>query len=494
MLVLSRAARLARNAVPARTGGFVHQTDFAMQELFDTFAAAGKELYLVGGAVRDLALGMSLEELDDLDFCTNARPEESLQILKDGGFATYDMGFEFGTVGAVLYGPEDEGFPKDVQVTTYRSKEYYRRTSRHPVVEFGDTIDQDLWRRDFSINSIAMDADGNYVDPYDGLGDLERGILRVVGDPSETLAEDPLRILRIARFEARFGFSVDPELHAAAAERAENILDISAERWLQEMTKLLKGDYVGEALNFLIDVGVLELILPEVTALVGLHESSPVHHKDVWAHTLQVISQCPADPVLRWAGLLHDIGKATTREISEDGSVTFHRHEQAGAEAFPAIAKRFTMDNATAKAVCHLIEHHGRVSQYDEEWTDAAVRRFVRDMDPYVSEILAFGRADLTTSFPEKRAAALARVDDLESRIAAMEAEANLRPELPSGIGNELMNAFELKPGRIIGDLKDYLDEEIMEGRLASGCEAPYYVQYLRENPPDGFDPNGDNA
>jgi poly(A) polymerase len=465
-----------------------------MKKLFETFAAAGKELFLVGGAVRDLALGMTLDDLDDLDFCTNARPPETLKILRDADFATYDMGFEFGTVGAVLYGPEEKGFPKDVQITTYRSKEYYRRTSRHPQVEFGDTIDQDLWRRDFSINSIAMDAEGNYIDPYDGLGDLKRGILRVVGDPSETLAEDPLRILRIARFKSRLGFDVHPELHAAAVERAEKILDISAERWLQETTKLLKGEYVADALDFLVEVGVLELLLPEVTALVWLHESSPVHHKDVWAHTLQVVQQCPLDPVLRWAGLLHDIGKATTREVTDDGNVTFYGHERAGAEAFDAIALRFTMDKATAKAVRHIIEHHGRISQYDEAWTDAAVRRFVREMDPYVDEIIAFGRADLTTRFEEKRAAALARVDELEQRIAALQAEESLRPELPSGIGNVLIEAFDLAPGPIIGDLKDYLDDEIIEGRLASGCDAPYYVEYIRQNPPDGWTPPGDDA
>ena len=168
-----------------------------MKRLFEAFENAGKELYLVGGAVRDLALGQSERDLDDLDFCTNALPDETLQILRKAKFSTYDMGFEFGTVGCVLKGPEAEGFPKDCQVTTYRSHEYYRRGSRHPVVKFGETIDQDLGRRDFSINSIAMDAAGDYYDPYDGLGDLERGVLRVIGDPLETLAEDPLRILRV---------------------------------------------------------------------------------------------------------------------------------------------------------------------------------------------------------------------------------------------------------------------------------------------------------
>ncbi len=461
-----------------------------MKRLFEAFHNAGKELFLVGGAVRDIALGATYEELDDLDFCTNARPAESLKILKDNRFQTYDMGFEFGTVGAVLKG-EGPGFPKDVQVTTYRSAEYYRRGSRHPVVKFGDTIDQDLGRRDFSINSIALDKDSQFVDPYDGLGDLERGILRVVGDPYETLAEDPLRILRIGRFKSRLGFEVDEELHKAAFGRADCILDISRERWLQEMTKLLKGDHVADALNFLHEVRILGIILPEVSALVGLHESSPVHHKDIWTHTLQVIEQTPKEDSLRWAALLHDMGKAWTRVV-DDQKVTFHKHEKQGAMLFEGIGRRFTFDNQTAAEVRFIIENHGRVSQYTDEWTDAAVRRFVREMDPYTHLMLAFARADLTTKFPEKRAAALQRMDELEERIAVLEAEAQLRPALPSGIGKEIMKAFDLRPGPVVGEIKGHLEEEIIEGRLRSGEPLAFYLDYLKNNPPEALVAEGE--
>ncbi|MFW5968725.1 MAG: CCA tRNA nucleotidyltransferase, partial [Persicimonas sp.] len=195
-----------------------------VQELFDTFEKAGRDLYLVGGAVRDWALGEPVENLDDLDFCTDARPEETARILRDGNFHVYELGAEFGTVGAVVHGPEGEGYPKDCQITTYRSEEYYRRGSRHPSVEFGDTIEQDLGRRDFSINSMALDGRGELVDPYDGRSDLEDGILRVIGDPLETLAEDPLRILRVGRFMSKLGFEPTDELREAAAERAHCIL------------------------------------------------------------------------------------------------------------------------------------------------------------------------------------------------------------------------------------------------------------------------------
>lgn len=459
-----------------------------MERLFAAFEEAGKELYLVGGAVRDFALGVSWSELDDLDFCTNARPHESLEILKAGGFNTYDMGFEFGTVGCVLRGPAREGFPKDVQVTTYRSEEYYRRGSRHPEVKFGDTIEQDLGRRDFSINSMALDSKGEIVDPYDGLSDLKKGILRVIGDPLETLAEDPLRILRVGRFMSRLGFRVDAALYEAARARAEYILDISRERWLQEMTKLLKGEHVRAALKFLHEVRILGIILPEVTAIVGLHESSPVHHKDVWDHTLQVVEQAPPKAPLRWAALLHDVGKAWTRMIHADQTVTFYRHEEHSAMLFEGIARRFKFDNESTQHIGFIIENHGRTSQYSDEWTDAAVRRYVRDLDPYVESMLAFARADLTTRFEDKREAALARVDELEERIQALERAAQLRPEVPTGFGRDLMEAFELKAGPVIGDLKGYIEEAILDGTIDSGAQAEDYINYLKQNPPDWFE------
>jgi poly(A) polymerase len=456
-----------------------------MERLFKAFEDAGKELFLVGGAVRDLALGVPLEELDDLDFCTNARPEESLAIIKANRIPHYEMGIEFGTVGAVLHGPKEEGYPKDCQVTTYRSEEYYRRGSRHPVVQYGDTIDQDLKRRDFSINSMAMNAHGEIIDPYDGLGDLQRGVLRVVGDPYETLAEDPLRILRIARFVSRLGFSVDATLKQAATDRADCILDISRERWLQEMSKMLKGSHIAQAMNFLFEVRILGIILPEVAAMVGFHESSPVHHKDIWDHTLRVVEQATESDVQRWVALLHDIGKVWTRRVEGDGTVTFYRHEQLSAMLFEGIARRFTFDNATAKEVKFIIAHHGRPAQYDGSWSDAAVRRFVREMDPYVEGLLEFARADITTRFDDKRQSAIARLEELTQRIEALSEGDKLRPDLPPGIGAHLMRAFKLKPSPAVGKLKSVLEEHIIEGLIKNGQSIDYYVEYLEQNRPD---------
>jgi poly(A) polymerase len=455
-----------------------------VQRLFDAFDREGEDLYLVGGAVRDRALGASMEELDDLDFCTSARPDTTERILREYDFDIYELGKEFGTVGCILHGPDDEGYPKDCQITTYRSDEYYRRGSRHPEVQFGDTIDQDLSRRDFSINSMAMDGDGEVLDPYGGAEDLEDGILRVIGDPSETLAEDPLRILRVGRFMSRLDFQPREPLREACRERADHLLEISRERWFQSMTKLLTASHPRTALEFLEDVRALGIMLPEVASLVDLHESSPIHHKDVWDHTLQVVEQARPTPVQRWAALLHDVGKPWTRAI-RDGDVTFYRHEEHGAMLFEGIRSRFRFDNETADAVGFIVENHGRTSQYDDDWSDAAVRRYVRDMDPYVEEMLEFARADLTTSIDEKREEALERIDELASRIEDLERERTLRPDLPSGLGYNLMETFELGESPLIGELKDYLEDAIIDGRLENDREARYYVEHLADHPPD---------
>lgn len=440
----------------------------------------------MGGAVRDIALGIPEEELDDLDFCTNARPEESLQIIKDAKFSYYEMGIEFGTVGAVLRGPKEKGYPKDCQITTYRSEEYYRRGSRHPEVVFGDTIEQDLGRRDFSINSMAIDGAGHFIDPYKGLEDLRAGLLRVVGDPWETLAEDPLRILRVARFQSRLGFKIDEDLYQACNDRAEHILDISRERWLQEMTRILKGPYVRRAMEFLYEVRVLGIILPEVAVMKDFHLSSAVHHKDIWDHTLQVILQTPDVEVLNWAALFHDIGKVWTRRVDEEaGKVSFLGHEEQGAMLFEGISRRFRIDRATSEQVAFIIRHHSRPHQYDSSWSDGAVRRFVRDMDPYVESILDFARADLTTQIEERRRDVLERLEELVGRIEALQAAESLRVRLPKGLGNALVKAFQLKPSPLIGQLMSVLEERIMDGLLESGRDAQYYVDNLRDLPPE---------
>ena len=442
-----------------------------MQRLFDLFEQEGWELYLVGGAVRELARGISMDRIDDLDFCTNARPQTTLAILKGAGLTTYDVGIEFGTVGAVLQGDKERGYPKDCQITTYRSAEYYRRGSRHPQVRYGDTIDQDLRRRDFSINSIAMDGRGQYVDPYNGLGDLERGVLRVVSDPHETLAEDPLRILRIGRFIAKLGFEADPELRHAARARATHILDISHERWLQEMSKLLCGPHVREGLAFLHDVGILGVILPEVACLAN----GPPRCEGAWAHTLDVLERVEPEPSQRWGALLHDIGKPWTAQQGDDGDEpSFDRHELHGAMLCEGIASRFRFDNDMARRVEAIALHHGPITAYRSSWSEAQIRRLVRELDPHCEDLLRFGRANARSDQET------ARVDELIARVRHLEQARALRPSLPSRFGKDLMSAFSLPPSPRIGQLMDQLRDAMIEGELAMHLSSPEYIAWLR--------------
>ncbi len=450
-----------------------------MKRLFTAFEEAGRELYLVGGAVRDLIMGIPPERLDDLDFATSATPDESLRILREAGFHTHAVGKAFGTVGALLQGDEAEGYPKDCQITTYRSGEVYDRGSRHPEVTFGDSIEDDLWRRDLSINSIAMTGDGAFFDPYGGRRDIESGVLRAVGDPMERLREDPLRSLRVARFVAKLGFSPDPALTAATRAHADALLEISRERWLAEIDKLLIAPHAVDGLRFLAATGLMNRILPEVEALRGFHQSCEVHHKDLWEHTLGVVASTSPDRVLRWTALLHDIGKVDTRRVDDGGRVSFHGHEARSAEQFAAIAARFRLDREAQRAVARTIELHGLVPSYSADWSDSAVRRLANRAGDELEGLLAFARADLTTADPARRASALASVDHLEQRLAALEAADALRPRLPSGLGRAIMSELGLEPGPAVGAHVRRITEAAYDGLLPTAPTVEQCLAFL---------------
>ncbi len=474
-----------------------------LQRLFETFHNAGRELYLVGGAVRDLAMGASWESLDDLDFATNALPRESLELLQKAGYRTYDVGIEFGTVGTIIRGPASEGYPKDVQVTTYRSKEKYRRGSRHPVVSFGDSIDEDLCRRDFSINSIAMDAKGDYYDPYDGRGDINRRTLRAVGDPLERLAEDPLRILRIARFMAKLGFEPDAQLEHAAYAKATYLLEIARQRWLQEMNKLVCGPHAAMALEFLARTRALGVILPELVALVGLERRCPAgpSHPDFWAQTLKRVERAGKDRNLSWAALLADVGRPWTRTLepmSEDvpgpilsglsqeaypqepaqGAVTsFPHHQLMAGLMFKGIARRFHFDNPTSDHVSFVLSHQRAAIGYDaHSWGDAEVRHFVRDMNGEHEAVIAFGKL----LGPEEPKAANADLDGLAARIKALGESGQLVPELPKGLGGQFIQQLGLKPGPVLGELIEQIKQDMLDGRLGFGLDVEDYIAHAR--------------
>lgn len=532
-----------------------------VQQLFDAFERAGRDLYLVGGAVRDYVLGAPLEALDDLDFCTDARPGETAEILKRAGITVYELGAEFGTVGAVLYAQgarpagsaasagrasikhaPHERYPKDCQITTYRSEEYYRRGSRHPQVQFGDTIEQDLGRRDFSINSMALDKNGEIFDPYDGRRDLEAGVLRVVGDPLETLAEDPLRILRIGRFISKLGFAPCESLRQAAAQRAEGILDISAERWLQEMGKLLRGEHVGAALEFLHAIRILAMILPEVDALYEFDGAPTVFREEprvdgapdiddqpadraantapgtvqpgwLWARTIRALEVAPrvdedADTRLGWALFLQHIGKpqaasSTSPNTARDAAHTVPggvqtpaspsiEHQKVGPQdighrdlatnAAREIATRFRFDNQTTAEVCFLLTHQDDPPAGSGGWSDPELRRFVRQAGATLLPLLNFQRANLLV---DQRHDALHQLEQTAQRIDELRAAARLLPQLPSGIGRPLMRQLGLKPSPIIGQIKNWLEDEIIDERIESGRDSDYYINYIRCTAPE---------
>lgn len=457
-----------------------------VQQLFDAFESEDRDLYLVGGAVRDYLLGTDLDDLDDLDFCTDARPKTSRQILNKHGFQTYDLGFEFGTVGTILRDSDSDSFPKDCQITTYRSDEYYRRGSRHPSVEFGDTLQQDLSRRDFSINSIAMDGNATFIDPHGGRRDLEQGILRVIGDPRETLAEDPLRIMRTGRFISRLGFEPTDVLKEAAHAKAHCILEISRERWYEEMTKLLVGTYLEEAFDFLHRSRLLGIILPEIEALVR-SEPPASDAANLWTSTIQLLGDLPAKPKFRWGGLLLNIGKIWTR-LEAEGDVSYPGHRAQARMLFSELSTRFRFDNETKKFVKAALRHADTLPEISTEaLTDPDVRRFVTNRDPYPDELLTFEEA-LAGLEPRKRAESKKQlIDEIRARMRKLKHRETLRPSLPSGLGNSIMDALDLEPSPVIGQLKNLLTDKIIAGDLEDNRAAPYYVDYLKQRNLDAF-------
>ena len=435
------------------------------------FADAGHELALVGGPVRDAFLGRVSA---DLDFATSARPDESERILSGWGDAHWDIGKRFGTLGARRFG---RGGSSDVvvEVTTYRT-DAYAPTSRKPAVEFGDTLEGDLSRRDYTVNAMAVRVpDLQFVDPFDGLGDLARRVLRTPVDPEQSFDDDPLRMMRAARFVAQLGFGVDDAARAATVAMAERLSIVSAERVRDELVKLLLSDHPREGLQVLVGTGLADHVLPELSAL-RLEIDEHHRHKDVYEHSLTVLEKAIAletgpdgavpgpDLVLRLAALLHDVGKPRTRRFEPGGGVSFHHHEVVGAKL---VAKRLAalhFDKQTVHDVARLTELHLRFHGYgDAGWTDSAVRRYVTDAGPLLERLHRLTRSDCTTRNVRKAARLSAAYDDLEERIGRLaEAEelASIRPDLD---GTQIMQALGIGPGRDVGEAYRYLLELRMD-------------------------------
>ena len=443
-------------------------TSPVVAKLSGAFVAAGHELALVGGPVRDAFLG---RPASDLDFTTSALPDEILNIVKPISETQWDIGRDFGTIGALIYG-------EPVEITTYRADAYDGET-RKPIVAFGDSLEADLGRRDFAINAMALRLpERKLVDPFGGFEDLLAARLRTPGAPEVSFGDDPLRMMRAARFSSQLGFTVTPDVSAAMRELAPRLTIVSVERIGTELTKLLLTDSPRAGIELLVDTGLAEFVIPEVPAL-RLEIDEHAHHKDVYQHSLTVLDQAigyekarghSPDLVLRLAALLHDIGKPSTKRVEPGGVVSFHHHDTVGAKLAKKRLTALRFDKDTITQVSRLIELHLRFFGYTEgAWTDSAVRRYVRDAGSLLERLHILTRADVTTRNQRKADRLGFAYDDLETRIAEIAESEGLAAVRPDLDGEAIMSILDLRPGRAVGEAYRFL----LEVRLDEGPLGP---------------------
>ena len=449
------AAELALGALTAHEE-IIHSLAHAYKE-------AGFRLALVGGPVRDAILGRLG---NDLDFTTNARPAESTLLLKRWADAIWETGAAFGTIAA-------KKGDVTVEVTTYRS-ESYDPQSRKPDVDFGDSIEGDLARRDFTINAMALELTGTspeFIDLFDGASDLAKKILRTPGSAESSFSDDPLRMMRAARFVAQLDFSVDPEIVEAITEMADRLTIISAERIRDEFTKTLMAANPRLGLRLLVETGLAANFLPELPKL-KLEIDEHHHHKDVYEHSLTVLDQAisledrlgGSNLIIRLAALLHDIGKPRTRELIPGGGVSFHHHEVVGAKMTKKRLKELRFDSKTVDDVSTLVFLHLRFHGYGSgEWTDSAVRRYIRDAGELLVHLHVLTRADCTTRNKRKADQLAATYDSLEVRIKELMEQEELNRIRPDLDGQQIMEILGIKPSRLVGEAYDFLLELRME-------------------------------
>lgn len=450
----------------ARLGALAESSVVAT--LAAAFDAAGRELSVVGGPVRDALLG---RRTNDLDFTTDASPDDILRIVTPISSTQWDIGRAFGTIGAKVRG-------ESVEITTYRA-DSYDGVTRKPTVEFGDTLDGDLARRDFTVNAMALRVPARtLVDPTGGVEDLLAARLRTPGDPRVSFGDDPLRMLRAARFSSQLGFDVDADTVTAIAELRETLSIVSPERIQGELVRLLQTDDPVRGIRLLVDTGLIDQFLPEVPAL-RLEVDEHHHHKDVYEHSLTVLRQtielekhrnpdAAPDVPLRLAALLHDIGKPATRRLEPGGGVTFHHHDVKGARMARKRLQALRFDSDTIATVTHLIELHLRFFGYAEgAWTDSAVRRYVRDAGAELERLHILTRADVTTRNRRKAQRLASAYDDIEDRIAALREQEELDAVRPELDGNRIQEVLGIRPGREVGEAYRFLlDLRLDEGVL----------------------------
>ncbi len=444
--------------------------------LFETFRESGRQLFLVGGTVRDRLLGLPP---GDLDFATDASPEETSRILHGAGIRTLDIGRRFGTITALVDGPDGVG---RAEITTYRS-ERYEKGSRKPGVRFGCSLEADLLRRDFTVNAIAMGPDGSLVDPSGGVADLAAGVLRTPGDPFVTIAEDPLRSLRAARFSGRFGFSVQADLAGAVRREAGALRDVSVERWLRELDSMLEapdGEGAAACMRCLVDLGLLPVVLPEIAPLASSDGEDPGEHhvQGVWSHTLCVLAKTPPRLVPRWAALFHDAGKPFRRTVDAGGSVHFHGHPEIGAELAMQAGGRLRFPRARRMDVAGLVRLHQRPAEYSPGWGDGAVRRLARDAGDLLEDLLVLSEADSACRAPGSAGDRAVRLAELRRRLR-MDPVASSGRLVPGEVGEFLARDLGPGGGRETGALLAVLEEMVLSGSIPPDAGPEVFLEAL---------------
>ncbi|MEX3743244.1 CCA tRNA nucleotidyltransferase [Mycolicibacterium porcinum] len=445
----------------------LNQRAEVLRGLGAVFAAAGHELYLVGGSVRDALLGR-LTEQSDLDFTTDARPEQMLKFLRPWADALWDTGIEFGTVGVGKDGHR-------LEITTFRA-DSYDQVSRNPTVEFGDNLDDDLVRRDFTVNAMAVRISpdqpggiGDFIDPLGGLAAIQAKVLDTPSAPQVSFGDDPLRMLRAVRFVSQLGFEVAPRVLEALLEMAPQLERITVERIAAELDKMLLGKDPVAGVDLMVQTGLGDVVLPEVGEMrMAIDEHH--QHKDVYWHSLTVLRQAVdleddgPDLVLRWAALLHDIGKPATRKHESDGGVSFHHHEVVGAKMTRKRMRALKYSKQMVDDVSQLVYLHLRFHGYADDkgagkWTDSAVRRYVTDAGPLLGRLHKLVRADCTTRNKRRAARLQANYDDLENRITELAAKEDLQWVRADLDGNEIMEILGIPAGPQVGEAWKYLKE-----------------------------------
>ena len=444
--------------------------------LAESFSAAGYSLYAVGGSVRDALLARSATGPEaDIDFTTNARPDEIARLMTPLCATLWEQGRQFGTIGGVV---RAQGYK--AEITTFRSEQYVDH-SRKPAVSFGDSLEVDLSRRDFTINAIALDVvTGEFHDPFGGVSDLTAKRLRCPLDPEIMFSDDPLRMLRAARFAARFDLDIDPLIEAAATKLAERLSIVSAERMRTELDLLMVTPVPSIGLEFIVRTHLAEQFLPELPGLAL--EQDPIHqHKDVLAHTMAVVDKTSAELTLRLAALFHDIGKPKTRAFTDNG-VSFHHHEVVGARMTKKRMEALKYSQQMTDDVVMLVDLHLRFHTYKMGWSDSAVRRYVRDAGHLLDELNELTRCDCTTRNARKAALLARRMDELELRIDELRQAEDLAKIRPALDGVAVMAILGVAPGRVVGEaLRFLLEIRLDEGEIGEEEETKRLLTWWKQ-------------